>query len=451
MNVTLQARADTRYRFSEWRGVACSSQTTCTFKVNGDVPIIARFDGGVEVFIRSILRLGQLSIATDASGNYVVAGGMGSTTDFGDGSVDPATVGSTYIVKYRPNHTVFWKRFLPGNAAIQDVAFTTDGGVIAVGGFTGTVDFGPGAPLSSDDPDFQDIFIVHYSPSGDDRWVKTFTTGSSTHAIGVDIAISANGTFALFGDFGQALSFSQTINIVSSPDPRWKFVAGFSALGEPIWATTLPRGFGAEILDPIAINAVGEVAVGWAFGGGLTFAGRNFTSSASDPIALVYSPTGAPLWAFHHAETGESSTARVAFDPFGRLLVAFAFDTPLMLGTDPVITPNGEDVVVAQFDSERVYERAFLFSGASWQAIDDLRVSAEGDIFVRTVGVESYDGWTFRPDVLHTIKLRSDGSYAWAAPLSTPFVGPMATGGGGTLWYATFDPFSDDGWHQLSE
>lgn len=457
--VTLRAAADARYRFSQWRGVSCTTQAVCTFVVDADKPVLARFEGGVPVHSRGLRdNVGAgVVIAAEPSGAYAVAGSFASATDFGDGIlVNPSVAGRNFVIKYRPNHTVLWKKFFAGTASIHDLAIEPDGGVVAVGSFKGSVDFGPGDAVSSDDPSFTDLFVVSYSPSGADRWVQTFTTDVGKDASAADVDVSATGAFAIIGYFGTMLRFNDNIILSSAAGEQSQFVAGFSPGGDVTWAKVLPRSSG-PIVNAGSVDPAGNVLVGWSFEGELQFAGRTYTSSQTDAIALRYSPSGGELWAYHHSNSGHASRARATYDPFGGIVVGFSFNTPLRLGTDPLYTPQGSDVALVRFSAGGTYQRSIILGGGGDQAVSELRVGADGDTFVKTAGVTVIEGWLLPSALDHIIKFGSDDAFAWAAPtMLSPGVlvaDWLTPGAGGTVFFVEIDLLATESprWIQLSE
>jgi hypothetical protein len=105
------------------------------------------------------------SIALDATGNAIVAGGFLGTVDFGGGQLVNAGEGSSdaFVAKFGSHGAHKWsKRF--GDALAQDansVTLTPQGRIAVVGSMAGTINFGGGPLMSAGQ---SDVFVAAFEP-----------------------------------------------------------------------------------------------------------------------------------------------------------------------------------------------------------------------------------------------------------------------------------------------
>ena len=171
---------------------------------------VARFDaGGNHLWSK---RFGDTAIqsvhavAVDKDGNVIVGGTFNSTVDFGGGLLTSAGVEDFYLAKFSSGGIHQWSaRYGDVNANSGTIRVGTDsyGYVIAVGGFSNSVNFGLGALVTAGD---LDVFHARFTPGGvcvaSDR---SGDTGAGQFAR--QIAIGPDGSVALVGDNTGALDF----------------------------------------------------------------------------------------------------------------------------------------------------------------------------------------------------------------------------------------------------
>ncbi len=125
---------------------------------------VNKFDNnGIRVWDKTIgdfsanSRVNPQSLLVDkATGDFYVAGTFGGTTDFDPGVAVVNRTSSSgsyqdgFIAKYNQNMDLLWVQIYAGNISFGDYSLDFDNSdIVAVGNFTGTIDFGNGIIFSS--------------------------------------------------------------------------------------------------------------------------------------------------------------------------------------------------------------------------------------------------------------------------------------------------------------
>jgi hypothetical protein len=134
------------------------------------------------------------NVSVDGSDNIIISGTFGSEMSF-----DPANlnnfVGSTqywnqmYVAKYSKEGALVWAKYQQTADASFVNAFSkadAEGNVFVSGAFSGTTTLA-GATLTTNTA-INDLFLVKYSPTGDESWVKHIKGSRSDKAAGIEIS-----------------------------------------------------------------------------------------------------------------------------------------------------------------------------------------------------------------------------------------------------------------------
>ena len=128
-----------------------------------------------------------------------------------------------------------------GNEEVVDVAAHPDGGVIAVGFYSGTLDFGDSVeqPVSPDEYPLE-AFVAKYTATGELVWLRVFV-GSGGSDMAESVAVSDAGHVLVVGGFSGTVDFGdgphdsagQTDGFLveldgDSGEPRWVAGAGMT-------------------------------------------------------------------------------------------------------------------------------------------------------------------------------------------------------------------------------
>lgn len=280
------------------------------------------------------------SIAADADGNIVIAGGFrGSTAsiDLGGGPITAGGATNGYIASFTPAGTHRWSRPVAQMSAagqssnIQQLTVDAAGNVIATGGFQGTGDFGSGPRTSGD----HDIFVTSYTSVGALRWVRTI--GGAGYDFGHSVAADGAGNVYAGGLFGGPVDFGTgPVATIGSFDGYVLALAG--ATGATRFARALGSSAGAA-LYALHVAADGTVLATGGVGGNANLGLGPTSPLGSFDIFLagLSSTDGKPLWGKRYGGDQTENGLAITSGPSTEILMAgHTHSNPIELGTGPL-------------------------------------------------------------------------------------------------------------------
>jgi hypothetical protein len=277
------------------------------------------------------------AMAVDAAGNVYITGFFDGTSDF-DPNAGTANLTSTglydiFISKLDATGNFVWAKnigsttFDVGNSIVLDAS----GNVYTTGYFGGTADFDPGAGTANlTSTGANDIFISKLDASGNFVWAKNM--GGTSNDIGFSIAVDPTGDIYSTGTFGGsadldpgAASFSLTSN--GSNDI---YISKLSAAGNFIWA----KGFGGSTADyvyGITTDPSGNVYTTGYFQGTVDFdpgVGTNSITTTGNYDIFISKLTGSGnyIWAINLGGTQRDYAYSLAVDPSGNVYTTGWFE-----------------------------------------------------------------------------------------------------------------------------
>ncbi|MFT3775407.1 MAG: hypothetical protein QM820_59430 [Minicystis sp.] len=142
-------------------------------------------------------------VASDPSGNAIVAGLFGGTLDLGGVTLTSAQWGGMFVAKLDHAGHYLWARSFDNVRLDIGLAVDGLGNILLTGDFREVTDFG-GGPLTS--AGHADIFVTKLDPQGNHVYSRAFgdTTSEQGGAVAADAAGNAyvTGTFRGTIDFG---------------------------------------------------------------------------------------------------------------------------------------------------------------------------------------------------------------------------------------------------------
>lgn len=151
------------------------------------------------------------AIALDDLGNVLVTGIISGPSDFGQGNPNILQGDGTkdiFVCKLSNSGTIIWVNSVgPGQEDVaRDIAVDAQGDIYTTGTFQGTIDFDPGAGLTSlDAQGGRRAFIQKLTSSGAFAWASTLASANNNWSSGV--CISPSGSILSTGYFQQTTDF----------------------------------------------------------------------------------------------------------------------------------------------------------------------------------------------------------------------------------------------------
>jgi hypothetical protein len=211
--------------------------------VTGDVAGTINFGGGAltsagltDVFVAAFNQNGAYSwgklfgdataqtaggVAVDAVGNVVITGDAAGKVNFGGGMLTSAGGSDVYLARFTSSGAHLWSKLFGGAGADhgRDVAVDPMGGIVIIGDFPGTINFG-GTALTAMGTD---VFVAKLDPlAGAHLW--SHRHGDAQVQSGLGVAADISGVLVA-GSFAGALDFGGGSAALTSAGTTDAFVA----------------------------------------------------------------------------------------------------------------------------------------------------------------------------------------------------------------------------------
>jgi len=360
-------------------------------------------------------------ITTDASGNVIAAGNMGSGyLSFDSVNVyAPGNIG-IFIVKYDPSGNVLWARSSNGSYdRANSVTTDLNGNIIVTGRYENSITFDTITLTGSNGTN---VFIAKYDQAGNILWAKTSTGGAFNLA--TCVATDPAGNVIVTGSFGNGPSFSFDTISLGQAQIHDVFLVKLDPAGNFLWAK---KGAGDGIGNSVAADPSGNIMVVGSYKSNtITFSPAILTNFGDENFFIMkYGPTGNLLWANSEGGTETDIAYSVTSDKYGNFLVAGSFSSAsLSLGTLTItrsgILPN-YDVFFVKYSPT---SQAIWANNAGGSVKDDratcIATDSLGNYFVggyfntASFAIGPYTLTNTGTANLFIAKLDSGGIYKWA-------------------------------------
>jgi hypothetical protein len=292
-------------------------------------------------------RDGGYTLALNAAGTLFVGGEITGAAAFAETVVEVGANWQAFIAAYNAAGTLQWVKTTTSTDTDNSVfinALTLDpqGNLIAVGSFTGTVNFGTNIKNALPKGLNFDVFVGKFSSSnGSEIWVQT--AGGTDIDMATCVATDATGRIFLAGNFFGSITFptQPTLTAVGGSSDRDVFVASYSASGNVRWAN---KGGGAADWDEayaIAVDPQNNVHVGGQFFSAAAFGSFLLTSAGGyDGFIVKYDNGGPLLNAVRFGGTGGESCNALNVNTYGEVYAAGYFSATATFGTATLTAPG---------------------------------------------------------------------------------------------------------------
>jgi uncharacterized protein (DUF2249 family) len=208
-------------------------------------------------------------VITDAAGNIYITGRCSALSDFdGDGDtnfvrpIGTASATVLFLAKYDSNGNYLWAKLMNGSGSGwgKRMKIDSNGDVILVGNFAGTIDFDPSSAVANvvaASTNFSDFFISKYTNNGDLIWVNK--VGASVYDEVHGLTLDSLDNIYITGYMNQTVDFDPgpgVFNLTMPLNDQAGYVAKYTNQGGFVWAfLSNEEGF------DLAIDAYGKLRV----------------------------------------------------------------------------------------------------------------------------------------------------------------------------------------------
>lgn len=410
------------------------------------------------------------AICADAFGNVFVVGDFRGTVDLDPGpdTLEFVSAGGPdlWITKLDSMGRVLWGHGIGGSGfdRAQSVAALSDGSVVVIGEYQGTVDFdpGPGQLLLTNDPFEVRTFILRLDADGTLVWAYNLGNGTLPFKVVVDTEdrIYACGYFQGVTDLDPGPGVLQTISNGGS-DP---WVVKLNSAGDLIWARSF-GGPGFDNLLGIALDGFGHLLLTGGFSGNMdadpgpgTFILSAPGANRRDVFVSKWDTTGSFIWARQFTTTNFNTTGlSVCSDPWGNVITTgfFSGNTDFDPGPGTQTLTGNYDLFVHKMDPDGEFLWVRHYGNPDLGTGEEVRCDADGNIHVvgfvgGTVDFDPGPGEAIVSSILNSgVLLRLDPSggfidvYGWSGNQNVALAGMDLMSDGNVLvcggFRGTFD------------
>jgi len=341
-----------------WSELSGSISGVCVADVDGgiDAPIDSPLDSAIPIDGPSATGWAHTfsspgvdvanGLTADTGGNVYV---VGSFSDNGILAGQPVASGGgtdAYVVKISPAGQTLWVRRFGGTGidTAHGVAARADG-IVVVGSFSGTVDFGTGSVTAEG---AGDSFVLALTSSGETDWVAR-GGGSGSAAQFVSVAVDGVQNIFVSGEFSGTANFGgDNLTSVSQKDI---VIARYTAGGLHTWSRRYGDTGGSGLTAGLDVLANGNIVTAGTFTGTIDFGGGPLTSAGTNDVFVAILTNGASeIRSLRFGSPNSDIAKSVRATPVG-FAIAGCFAATASFGSAQHVSAGSFDAFVAAFDS----------------------------------------------------------------------------------------------------
>jgi hypothetical protein len=380
------------------------------------------------------------AVVIDQTGNAFCAGYHQATVDLDPGpGVLSAAGGGIFLQKFDPQGSLVWavNYVCTGSPQFYDLALDANGNLLAVGTFTGTVDFDPGngvANLTSQGT--KDMFLLKLSASGGFNFVQQINSGAGTNEIPQAMEVDQQGNILVTGWFDGTIDADPGpgSSPLSSAGINDIFVHQYDANGNLNWARAIGSGGNDSGWD-LTVDNAGNVSIVGRFSGTVDFDPGNGTANLTalgtmDGFLLRLTNAGNFVWAKPLATNANHSCTvmAIAADTAGNMFLGGIFFGSVDLDPGPnsatTLTNGTYDMFLMKTDASGNLLWGHGIGGNTTDGLYSLSTDLEGNVyaggtFVGTVDFDPGPGVATETALSYTdiavMKFDVSGAFEWVA------------------------------------
>ena len=287
------------------------------------------------------------SIATDDSGNVIVAGEFWSTAaTFGDTTLINAGGCDIFIAKYDKYGHFVWAVQAGGASSDYGWDIDTDpsGNIVVTGRFAGSATFGDTTLFAAG---ARDMFVAKYDTAGTFLWAAR--AGGTGLTEGHGIAADGSGNSIVTGEFSNTATFGDS-TLVAAGIQEDIFIAKYDSAGDFLWVAQA-GGTGSDLGFDIATDDSGNgILTGYFSSTPATFGDTTLTSVGNWDIFIAkYDAAGGFFWVAQAGGIYGDFGQGIATDGSGNSFATGSFTSAPATFGDTTLTSAGEyDIFVAK-------------------------------------------------------------------------------------------------------
>ena len=375
------------------------------------------------------------SIAVDASGNALVAGGT-SSSGWVSGGWDISYNGGydAFVVKLSSSGGHLWSSYLGGSGYEEAAGIAIDAsGNVLVAGRTSSSGWVWGGGDTTYNGGY-DAFVLKLSAFGERVWSTYVGGGNDDYGDGLAVDAYGNALLSGYTDSSSWVSGGWDVTFNGDHDA---FVTKISSSGATIWSSYL-GGSGFEEGIGIASDASGNVLVtGYTNSSGWVSGGWDISYNGGyDAFVVKLSSSGGHVWSSYLGGSSWDDGIGIALDAHGNALVAGRSSSSDWVSGGWDMSYGGSfDGFVVKLSSAGGHVWSSYLGGSGWDESMSVAVDAFGNAFV--AGFTSSSGWAssgwdtsynggsdaFVAKVTPLVQLEvpyySQGTYGWCWAAST--------------------------------
>ena len=322
------------------------------------------------------------SVAGTSDGGYIAGGYFSDTIQVGNETLTSNGRSDGLIIKYDADGEIEWVKNIGESDSnyIRSVAETSDGGVIVGGYFYGTIQV-ENETLTSNGS--SDGLIIKYNSEGEVEWAKNI--GGSDEDEIQSVAPTSDGGYIAGGYF-----YSKTIQVgnetLTSNGRSDGLIIKYDADGEVEWTKNI-GGSGNDYIYSVAQTSDGGILAGGYFYSKTIQVGNetltnNSINSGSDGLIIKYNSVGEVEWTKNIGGSGDDYIYSVAQTSDEGFIAGGYFQGTIQVEdetlTEPSNSSTSTDGIIIKYDSEGKVEWAKNIGGTSTDYIYSVASTSDG-------------------------------------------------------------------------
>ena len=211
------------------------------------------------------------ALASDASGNVFVAGGLTGPAVFECGTLDIANGDNFYLAKLDVTGKCIYAKSFKASVSRVSLEVAAGGALVLAGSVTGTTAFG--SPIVAHGG--EDILVASFDTDGNVVNVRSFGDTGDDGAVG--LALDASGQIYVTGTFQGSVDFVAGNGPLDSQGHVGVFLTAFNASLGASWAKQLVSANDQSAAGIVTLPV--GVAIGGTFSGDVSFGATKITST----------------------------------------------------------------------------------------------------------------------------------------------------------------------------